>query len=91
MSNSLEDRIVRFLETNGYKDVRVLSRLNILHHEWECDPYIYAVETNLGKRIVGTTHGMPCLVSRQELEHKIEEYQDLINAYSNLLSDGNDW
>lgn len=81
-------RIIKLLEKANYKDVRVLFRLNILHHEWEGDPHLFVVSLDKNVKVVGTNHGQPYFVTRQELKDKIEEYQHLINAYGNLLNDG---
>lgn len=91
-NNKVEDflnaRIVKLLEKEGYKDAQVLSRLNILHHAWEADSYLFIVKTHLETKIVGTNHGSPYILTKRELRSKIDEYQELIAAYTNLLNDG---
>lgn len=82
---NLETRIINFLRSKDHKDIKIVRTLEILHHEWELDSYIFLVSTSSGARVIGTQHGSPYFMSKQEIQNKISEYQHLANAYSNLL------
>ena len=57
---------------------KILDVIPVLYMGWECDQYAWVVRNKGKKYMVGTSHGSPYLMTRDELQKKIFEYEQAI-------------
>ena len=58
---------------------RVLFEFEVLWCGWDCDSDAWVMERENGERYIKTTnHGDDCLFSKEEVEERINHYQDTI-------------
>lgn len=64
---------------------KIISKFRILNHKWEMDGYGYIVKSALCNLIITTDHGKPVVVSKEYLNAKIKEYNEIINETEKAL------
>lgn len=57
---------------------KIISKIKILHHSWECDGYGYIVEKEGKRKLILTDHSKPYVANISDLNSKISEYKSII-------------
>jgi hypothetical protein len=68
------------LKQFGTEQYEVRGSFPMLHAGWECDDVVMMIAVNEQVHAVGTNHGSPVLLSKQDLLDKVAEYKEVLDA-----------
>jgi hypothetical protein len=77
MIRNLTEFVFKVFDTKEYE---VRDSFPMLHAGWECDEEIVMIVVRDRLYAIGSSHGSPCVLSKQDLLEKAKEYQEVLNA-----------